>query len=172
MKKNNNSIKEKPNFNYNPFIYNKKIKEKEKYIKIKSLKDEIGLDEDDIIIAKIVKEYRHEYIQIGEGNLSYLLKSNLKTISLFIYICKNLIYNSDKIILDYKYVPNILNISIATFYKCIIDLIDLNIIAKSNIDYVFYINPLKIFKGNLTYLINKEKQQQKDNSIINQLTNS
>ena len=141
MRKNYKSIKEQPNHKHNPFIYDNTFKEKEKYLKIDNLENNKGID---MVLAKAIKEAIHEYVQIGDGDLTYLLNSNRKTIALFIYICKNLTYNSDKIILDYKYIPNILRVSTVTFYQCVINLIELNIIANSNIDCIFYINSLKM----------------------------
>lgn len=160
----------------NPFIDKVLINEGSKVRKVAdfsnhgtlTLDNNSTVDIENIVLANETLYDKTEFVQLVNGDASFLLEKSVNCIKLFVYICKVMKFHDDKVIISRAIHKSVLNISEKGYYEGLRELLESEVIAKTVTADVYFINPNKIFKGKRTYLY---KDLIKTGKRINQIKN-
>lgn len=107
-----------------------------------------------IVYAEESQIDRTPFTKVYEHDFSFLLELDSSGIKLFVYITKYLMkFNQDTI---YLYIDDFIDKtsnSKSTYYRGLINLLEANILAKSNKPLIYYINVNKLFRGERRFLL-------------------
>lgn len=93
------------------------------------------------------------YYKTYYGAIKSFFGLSKSSMALFDYIMQNIKKNNDRICLTVSDIQLELKISHATVYRCVAQLIEANILAKTTFDTCYYINPTIAFKGDRIALV-------------------
>lgn len=145
------SITEDRKWKVNPFVRDlvvnqySKLNELTKTENIKLVRDGTEVVNAEVVYAAKLYYERASFVKFYE--LDFLESLKPATIRVFIYICKTLRLNEDRIIINKRECSMILNMAPKTIRACISELMKNEIIANSEVSGVYWINVKKIFKG-------------------------
>jgi hypothetical protein len=159
-------FKDFPKYTKNPFLENLKVKTK--ITKIADIADDATIKTDNyefsvknLVAGKENEIQSYEYVQIVNGDLDFLAVSSKHCLKILLYIFKTLKFNSDIIILPSSIFKMLKLPSLSSFYLGTRELLQANIIAKTDNANVYYINVNIIFKGNRLALLKESIKQNK-----------
>lgn len=90
---------------------------------------------------------KQEFYKIFMGEIKSFFQLSNTAMNLFEYVMEKIQYNKDKICLYKPDVMSTLKISRTTCHRCIVQLLDAQIIAKADTDNCYFVNPNVAFKG-------------------------
>lgn len=124
-----------------------------------------------LILGKQKKVDRQEYSKIYKGAINKFFGLSKNTSKLLDYIMDNITYGHDRICILPGDIKEKVNISRAGTYRCILQLLEIDILAKADTEGCYYINPTIMFKGDritlaTQYIVDKGKDELKS-GIVN-----
>jgi len=152
MKKSYTGIKSFPQHDENPFTPQLgEIRLKTKRIRIHKGNDLIDEETGEIVavnpILKTVEYDPDKYFKIFIDEIQRFFVLQDRSIKLLIYLMKNSKPKQDFVLFDRSKCANDTEMSEATIFRALGDLIDNDFIARSEYPYKYYINPTIFFNG-------------------------
>lgn len=170
-KKKKSSIKEFGYNEINPYLpaVVEHISEK-KYRKASGIKWEQVLNEDtgelerrqNLILGQQKKVDSQEWYKVFNGTIKRFYGLNPATMDVFEYIMENIRYNTDKICIPPADIITNSKMSISTYYRSIVQLLNAQILAKAEKEGCYYINPAIAFKGDRITVVEQYIKDTKD----------
>ena len=175
--RNKSSIKEFNYNNSNPYLpaVVEHISEK-KYRKASGVKWEQVLNEDtgelekrqNLILGTQKRVDSQEWYKVFNGSIMRFYGLGKNTMEVFGYIMKNIQYSNDRICIPPSDVVTQTGMALSTYYRCIVQLLNAQVLAKAEKEGCYYINPAIAFKGDRITLVTqyikdtKEQPRMKD----------
>lgn len=172
-------FKDLPTYDHNPFIAEiLSIKMKNKTIEMGSRgtvvfnSDGEQYAETRMVIRKKVD--KEEFVKVFKDQISILFELTKTAQKILTYFIKSLGINKDFVIFDRQKAKEYSGLcSDASIYRGLGELIQKNVIAKSTLTQVYYINPKIIFNGDRLVVINAWEKEDKlgSSNILNRENN-
>ena len=167
-----NTLKDFEYHNMNPYVpaVVEHISEKT-YRKASGLKWEQVLNENTgelerkthLVLGEQKKVDSQEFYKVYNGAIKSFYNLSNKSMDLFDYIMTHIKYGNDRICISSDAIKENKGMSKSTCYRCLIQLLNAQIIAKASTEGCYYINPAIAFKGDRITLvkqyINSDKQE-------------
>lgn len=170
-----NSITQYEQFKENPFMNansNLPIKRKDMIIGEKNhimVNSQTGETSGHLMIAKSKEVDQEEFVKVYLTQLKLLFDLNKNAQKVVAYIMSILPPNKDRIYFDIEECKAFTNYrSVSTILDGMSELIEKEVIARSDKHYIYYTNPTIFFNGNrLTLLFEYRKKESKKTKTIN-----
>lgn len=100
-----------------------------------------------LILGQQKKVDEQEWYKVYDGAIQRFYGLSKSTTTVFQYIMKNIQYGNDRICIPPSDIITQTGMALSTYYRCIVQLLNVQIIAKAEKDGCYYINPAIAFKG-------------------------
>lgn len=156
-----------PSYSQNPFIVSiLDIKMKNKMVSISTIKSAVVNGEGDHVGDKMLmvtkKVDKEEFIKVYKNQLSLIFELSRSGQKVLTYFIQTLGVNKDYIIFDKNVAKEISGLSsTSSIYSGLTELVLKNVIAKSDLPFMYYINPQILFNGDRLTVINKWEKDEK-----------
>jgi len=162
------SFRDLPTYDQNPFIQSiLSMKTKNKTVQIGSRRNMSYNENGEFIGESVIhikkKVDKEEFVKVFKDQISLIFELSKTAQKVLHYIIKNLGMNKDLVIFDKSKAKAHTGLaSTVSMYAGLTELIQKNVIARSNIIHVYYINPSILFNGDRLTVI---KEWERDNAL-------
>lgn len=155
-------MKKHDKYEHNPFLVDLQISERSELKKIidSSAKivdkgHEVNLH---VVYASEKIRERAKFLKVYDNNLAFLIELTRPGLIMFVYMCKQIRVNKDRVLLESTDASEKYDISIRNAREGILNLIDKGIIAKTNDTNIYFFNPKLIYRGERRFLLHPDNQ--------------
>jgi len=155
-------MKKHDKYEQNPFLVDLQISEKSELKKIidsgaKIVDKGHEVDLKVVYASEKIRE-RARFLKVYDNDLSYLINLTKPGLIMFVYLCKQLRVNKDRVLLNSDDAHEKYHISIRNAKEGILNLIDNSIIARTNDTNIYFLNPKLIYRGERRFLLHPDNQ--------------
>lgn len=141
-----------------------------RYRKASGIKWEQVLNEDtgelekrqNLILGQQKKVDKQEWYKLFNGTIMRFYGLTKATMEVFEYIMKNIQYGNDRICIPPSDIITQTGMALSTYYRCMVQLLNAQIIAKAEKEGCYYINPAIAFKGDRITIVEQYIKENKE----------
>lgn len=122
-----------------------------------------------MVLATRKEVDKREFVKVYKGQFKKFFGLSKSSHQLLDFIMENIRYSNDRIALSVSDIKEQTNISYATIYRSISQLLEKKLLAKAEFSGLYFINPQVFFKGDTITLINQFVKSEKKAEPVKKL---